>query len=82
MVKEPSVIEEVGEEKNDLNLPIALRKEVRDCNHLIYSELSGCYKAFVSKVDEIQVPHNIFEALQDPRWKKAVMEEMETLKKI
>jgi len=72
MEKEPSVVEEDVKEEDDLNLPIVVRKGVRACtnhsisNYLTYSQLSRSYKAFISKVDEIQVPRTILETLQDP----------------
>lgn len=84
--KEPSVVEEDVEEDDDLDLSIAIRKGVRACTkhpisiYLTYSQLLGSYRAFISKVGEIQVPRTILEALQDPQWKMAVIGEMKALK--
>ncbi|KAH7670615.1 hypothetical protein IHE45_10G039500 [Dioscorea alata] len=70
---------------NDLDLPIALRKEKRTCtsypigNFLSYDNLSSGYKAFASSLNDIQIPRNVQEALEQPRWKEAVVEEMNAL---
>ena len=72
MEKEPSVVKEDVKEEDDLDLLTVVRKRVRACakhpiyNYLTYSQLSGSYRAFISKVNEIQVPHTILEALEDP----------------
>lgn len=41
--------------------------------------MSGNFKAFIANIDEIQVPRNVDEALQDLNLRKAVLEEMKTL---
>ena len=72
---------------DDLDLPIAHRKGVRSCtNHPIekyvaYGKLTPMYRAFVSSLDLIQIPTDIYEALKDPKWKSAVDEEMNALEK-
>lgn len=54
----------------DLDMPIALRKGVRSCTqhpigtHISYNKLSQGYKAFVTSLDNIQIPNDIQEALQ------------------
>jgi len=68
-----------------LDLPIAIRKGVRTCTkhpisiYLTYSKLSSDFRVFITKVDEIQVPKDIHEAVQDPKWKEVVLEEMKAL---
>ncbi|XP_072062320.1 uncharacterized protein [Arachis hypogaea] len=77
------------------NLPIALRKETRTCtkkvlktstnhpisNYVSYQNLSQKHRAFTSKITNLFEPRNIEEALDDPNWKLAVMEEWHALKK-
>ena len=72
---------------DDINwvVPIALRKWVRSCvkypisNHLIYTKLSSQFRGFVAKIDSIEIPKYIQSAMNDPKWKVVVMEEMATL---
>ncbi|KAJ9556963.1 hypothetical protein OSB04_011577 [Centaurea solstitialis] len=72
---------------DNLDVPIALRKGVRTCtshpikNFVSYKSLSSNYRAFVSKLDEAQVPNSIHEALQSPAWKDATFEEIKALEK-
>lgn len=72
---------------DDSNVPIALRKGVRTCtkhpigNFVSYKTLSPSYQAFVSVIDNIQIPRTIQEALIDPDWKKAVQDEINALVK-
>lgn len=81
---------------SDLYVPIALRKGVRTCrkksantcstnhpisNFLSYKKLSQRHQVFTSRITNLFVPRNIQEALDDPNWKLAVMEEMNALKK-
>ena len=72
---------------NDLELPIALRKGVRTCtshpiqNFVSYKTLSTEFSAFLSKIDPIQVPTSIHEALNVPEWKAATLEEINALEK-
>ncbi|CAN1188688.1 Retrovirus-related Pol polyprotein from transposon TNT 1-94 [Linum perenne] len=77
----------VDDETNDLDLPIALRKGVRNCtrypisNQVSYERLSESHKAFIMTLDQIVTPKNIQEAMESPEWKKAVMEELNALEK-
>ncbi|KAL5779663.1 hypothetical protein ACOSQ2_010400 [Xanthoceras sorbifolium] len=72
---------------NDLDIPIALRKGVKSFtqhsiyNFLSYKGLSSTYKAFVSNLQQIQVPNSIHEALKIPEWKTATLEEIRALEK-
>ena len=89
---EPVEVSEKGKEKvdSDSDLPIALRKEKRSCNmHPIYPmsnyvsnhRLSMSFNAFTTNVSSIVVPKTIQEALSEPKWRVAVMEEMNALAK-
>ena len=74
-------------EHNDLDLPIAHRKQPRSCtlhpiqNYMSYNALSSSYRAFVTSLDRVNIPKNIQEALEIPEWRAAVMEEMRALEK-
>ena len=46
-----------------------------------YSHLSPSYQAFLSKISSISVPNHVQDALADPKWKHAMIEEMEALHK-
>lgn len=73
--------------KDDLDIAIALRKGVYACtehpigNFVSYKTLSPSYQAFISAVDNIQIPHTIQEALADSQWKEAVQNEINALVK-
>ncbi|KAH9668313.1 hypothetical protein KPL70_021366 [Citrus sinensis] len=70
---------------SDLDLPIAIRKAIRTCtkhpisNFLTCTKLSSGFRAFIAKIDSVVVPKNIHEAFKDPKWEKAVQEEMRAL---
>nr|CAD1835548.1 unnamed protein product [Ananas comosus var. bracteatus] len=72
---------------DDLDVPIALRKDVRNkskypiSDFVSYASLSPSYRAFVSSLSSMSIPHNWKEALIDPKWKGAMDEEMRALKK-
>ena len=70
---------------DDLDLPIALRKGKRNTypisNYLSYDKLSENHKGCLAKLSDVSVPKDINEALGDPNWKKAVMEEINALEK-
>ena len=65
-------------EDDELNLLNANKKGVRSCtNHLIYNftsykSLSLGYRVFVTSLTDIQIPNNIQEALQIPKWKTTI----------
>ena len=67
------------------NIPIAQRKGVRECtNHPIekyvaYGKLMSSYRAFVSNLDNVQIPKTVQEALKVPAWKQAMEEEIRAL---
>ncbi|KAL5777605.1 hypothetical protein ACOSP7_010531 [Xanthoceras sorbifolium] len=75
---------------SDLDIPIALRKGSRECTknprypmakYLSYEKLSHHHRAFSSKISHLIVPRSVQEALNDPHWKLAVMEEMNALRR-
>ena len=74
-------------EEDDLDMPIALQKRTRACTKhplskfVSYSHLSPSYRAFVSKLDSVSIPNNVHEALSNPSWKYAMVEEMKALHK-
>lgn len=74
-------------ECDDLDVPIATRKGVRSCTQhpiskfVSYSRLSPSHNVFVSKLASVSVPNNVQEALTDPEWKHAMLEEMKALHK-
>ena len=75
-------------EEQSLDVPIALQKGVRSCtkhpisNHVSYHRLSSKFCAFVTHIsNEKEVPKNISEALANPNWIKAVIEEIRALQK-
>ncbi|KAJ9678037.1 hypothetical protein PVL29_022810 [Vitis rotundifolia] len=68
---------------SDLDLPISLRKGKRHCkstysiaNFVSYDHLSSSSSVFVASIDFISVPKTITEALNDPGWKNAMLEEI------
>ena len=70
-----------------LNLPIALRKGTRSCtkhsisNFVLYENLSPQFRVFTTPIDSTTIPKSIHLALECPKWKAAVMEEMGVLEK-
>ncbi|XP_073133315.1 uncharacterized protein [Henckelia pumila] len=65
--------------------PIALRKRVRSCtqhpigNFVSLERFSPTYCAFLSNLDQVQIPSTIDEALNDPKWKAVVFDEIRAL---
>lgn len=79
-----------------MDLPIALRKETRGAGreppdrygfkhdisyYVSYETLSSSYKAFVASLQIAAIPKDWKGAKQDPRWREAMMEELEALRK-
>ena len=72
----------------DVDWPIAIRKGQRKCvkplpynivNYLNFDKISNDYKCFLTSIQNIDIPNNVSQALQDPNWKKAMDEEMRAL---
>jgi hypothetical protein len=78
---------ELRKQYTDLNVPIAIRKPGRTCtkhplsNFVSYSNLSPSFAAFTSNLSSVKIPKNVQEALEIPKWKEAVFEEMKALEK-
>ncbi|PON63609.1 LOW QUALITY PROTEIN: hypothetical protein TorRG33x02_275880 [Trema orientale] len=74
-------------EFGDIDIPIALRKDVQSCtqypisHYVSYDHLSPPARAFVTNLLDVEIPHDVEEALKIPKWKQAVMEEMWALEK-
>ena len=77
-------------DNSDENLPIALKKGVRECRsrplypigkYVSYEGLSSSYQAFTSKINFISIPNSIQDTMAIPEWKKAVIEEVNALVK-
>ena len=47
----------------------------------LYHRIVGTYKAFTSHINSESIPRNVEEAHADSKWKKAIDEEMNALKK-
>ena len=70
----------------DLPGPIATSKGIRSTRNphpiytfLSYHRLSAPYFAFVSTLSSVPLPRNVHEALSDPGWKQAMIDEMAAL---
>ncbi|KAH0705722.1 hypothetical protein KY285_010259 [Solanum tuberosum] len=48
-------------------------------NFLSYRNLSTSYRAFLSQLYGMEIPRNVQDALNVPKWKKAILEEMNAL---
>ena len=70
-----------------LDLPIALGKGTRSCtqhpisNYVSYEKLSPSFSTFTTTLTSIKIPKDIKEALVDPKWRRAVQEEIGALEK-
>ena len=49
------------------------------CNHVSLQRFSSTYKSFLVDIDKCTTPKSVSEALQDPRWKEAMDQEMDAL---
>jgi len=85
-----------GEVDSSIDLPIALRKEARSTagkppvkygfehdigNYVSYESLSPAYKAFIASLQSAQIPKDWKEAMHDPKWREAMLEELRALEK-
>ena len=75
---------------DDLNVPIAIRKNSRTCTkfalypmskYVPYKNLSSLFLSFTSQLSSVDVPKNMQEDLGVLEWRKVVFEEMEALEK-
>ncbi|KAK2422570.1 putative mitochondrial protein [Trifolium repens] len=71
----------------DIDDPIAVRKPVISCtkhpisNFISYSNLSSSFSVFTSKLSSVEIPKNVHVALEVPKWREVVLEEMKALEK-
>ena len=72
------------------DLPITLRRQSRTCqlkykypisNYVSSHRLSNSYIAFANHFSFVSTPNNLQNALGNPKWKSAMVEEMEALQK-
>lgn len=68
--------------------PIALCKGTRSCvikhpiqNFLLYHSLSPTYHASIFHISSEPIPTCVIDALSQPKWKAAMIDEMEALEK-
>jgi len=86
---------ENGDSTSD-DLPIALRKGARGnagvppsrygfdhdiSNYVSYASLSPTYRVFVASLQSVAIPRDWKQALQDPKWREAMLEELRALEK-
>lgn len=79
-----------------INLPIGLRKEARSTtgkpptrygfehdisNYVSYESLSLTYRAFIASLQYVRIPKYWKEAVHDPKWHDAMLEELRALEK-
>ena len=48
-------------------------------NFIYTKRLSKSYESFVNQISTVSVPNKVQDALGDPKWRKAMEEEMESL---
>jgi len=92
----PSGSETYVQDPSSHGLPIALRKGTRAkagvppsryrfehdiSNYVSYAFLSPAYRAFVASLQSAQIPRDWKEAKQDPKWREAMLEELNALEK-
>ena len=72
--------------EENLDLLIVLRKDTRSTcnpcpiyNFLIYHYPSSSYHSFISFLSSVSLPKNLCEALDHPRWRQAMIDEMHAL---
>jgi transposase InsO family protein len=72
---------------DDLNIPIALRKEKRTCTahpinlYVSYHSFSPHHRTFLANLHAIPIPKTLSEALENENWKQAMQVEMGALEK-
>lgn len=70
---------------SNLDIPIVIWKGVRFCTQypnlkfMSYHRLNSTYKAFATNLTSVNIPKNIQEALENPKWRYATLEEMRAL---
>ena len=79
-----------SEKPIDQNLPIVIRKGMRECtkrslyplSHVVsFRKLSPFYKSFLTSLKNIHIPTILYEALSNENWRQTIDAEMEALVK-
>ena len=61
--------EDANEDENDI------------ANYVSYDTLSSAYKVFIASLQSVTIPRDWKQAKEDPKWKKAMLEELAALEK-
>lgn len=89
-ISNPSLQSEFHVNNDDQDLPIAVRKGIRECTNrplyplthfLSFKKFSPAHRAFLVSLNTISIPTTVSEALTDEKWKQAMNVEMEALEK-
>ena len=89
-ISNPSLQSESHVNNDDQDLPIAVRKGIRECTNrplyplthfLSFEKISPIQRAFLVSLNTISIPTTVSEALTDEKWKQAMNVEMEALEK-
>uniref|UniRef100_A0ACD6APZ5 Uncharacterized protein n=2 Tax=Avena sativa TaxID=4498 RepID=A0ACD6APZ5_AVESA len=82
--------------RDSMDLPIALRKGIRVgakkppnwyrdehdiANYVSYTSLSTNYMAFIASLQSVEIPRDWKVAKQDPKWREAMIEELNALER-
>ena len=89
-ISNPSLQSESHVNNDDQDLPIAVRKGIRECTNqplyplthfLSFKKFSPSHKAFLVSLNTISIPTTVSEALTNEKWKQAMNVEMKALEK-
>ncbi|RVW38185.1 Retrovirus-related Pol polyprotein from transposon RE1 [Vitis vinifera] len=89
-ISNPSLQSESHVNNDDQDLPIAVRKGIRECTNqplyplthfLSFKKFSPSHKAFLVSLNTISIPTTVSEALTNEKWKQAMNMEMKALEK-
>ena len=89
-ISNPSLQFEFHVNNDDQDLPIAIRKGIRECpnrplypltHFLSFKKILPSHRAFLVSLNTISIPTTVSEALTNEKWKQAMNVEMEALEK-
>ncbi|RVW76008.1 Retrovirus-related Pol polyprotein from transposon RE1 [Vitis vinifera] len=89
-ISNPSLQSKSHVNNDDQDLPIVVRKGIRECTNqplyplthfLSFKKFSPSHRAFLVSLNTISIPTTVSEALTDEKWKQAMNVEMEALEK-
>ena len=89
-ISNPSLQSESYVNNDDQDLPIIVRKWIKECTNrplyplthfLSFKKISPSHRAFLVSLNTISIPTTVSEALTNEKWKQAMNVEMEVLKK-